>query len=333
MRKTVSLGLLVLANMLATMAILVAVAIEEGFRPLSFFHPTPFVLAGVLSAQLLILAMVTAFHDPRIPPSRWLSIAAILFGAFTVFALEAAIVWSLIGQRYGWTGFQRWLWNVRELLYSTALFATIGLAASVSLILALHILAWPIRATFGWRLVRKGDPDSAGNARQFGMTHLLAWVGFSAALMWLVTTATGIGELAVAFVVTLLLAAASILFVAPWSYLVIKEKFKYWPIVVTLAALAGLSYAAQEGIAQFNFYQVTNSRSVASALLLPSLQFPEFFGYSGAITLASILNLLALRKMGFRFQAAASHAATGMARDSARHHSTTIAPPSLNVMP
>jgi len=306
MRKTVSLGLLVLANILATMVIFAAAAIEQFVRPFAFFLPSQFALTGFVAAQLLLLAMVTAFHDPRTPLARWLSIAVILFGAFTVFALEGAVIWSLMRQSYGWMDIQLWLLRVRELLFTSSLFATISLSAALSLVLALHIVAWPLRATFGWRLVRKGEAEAAANARQFGITHLLAWVGLSAALMWLITTANRAGELAVAFAAIIVVAAISILFVAPWVYLLIKQRIRYWPIVATFAAMAAICYVVQEAISQINAYQILNSRSVAAIVLIPSLQFLELFGYSGAITLATVVNLVALRKMGFRFQSAKS---------------------------
>lgn len=332
MHKSISLGLLVLANVLAAMLVLFLATCGNYFWPASIFDPGMFALAGIAAAQVLVLAIVTALYDPRIPAARWLAIAAILFCSLTILALESATASSLVEMWRGWHKPSTFLWDVREHLFSTAPAAMMVLAASVALVLVVHIVCWPLRTTFGWRLVRKGDPDAFTNSRQFGITHLLAWVGLSASLLWLLTTAAGGDQLGTAILAVMILAGISLLFVAPWLYLLRKKEVNLWPLAAACGTLAALSYAVQEGIAQFNLYQVANSKSVAAALLLPSFQFQELFGYAGTITLTTFLNLFALRKIGFRFEGA-TRATSGVASDSSPSHSTTIAPQPSNSMP
>jgi hypothetical protein len=334
MRKSISLGLLVLANILAMMLFLFPATAGDYFWRGSAFDPGKSAFAGLAASQLIVLAIMTAFYDPRLPAARWSVIAAILFCSLTILALESAVVRSLVELWRGWIGSSiLFRWRVQEHLFGTAGIASILLAASVALILIFHILTWPLRTTFGWRLVRIGDPESLENSRQFRITHLLAWVGFSAALMWLLTTAAAADNLAFAILGLLMLAGISLLFMVPWLYLLRRKNVRFWPLAASLTAFAALCYVAQEGISQFNFYQLTNSKSVAAALTLPSFQFLELFGFVGTITLTTFSNLFALRKMGFRFHAAAWRGTSRPPNNSSPSHSTTIAPQPSNVTP
>lgn len=306
MRKHISLFLLVVANVFAMALILPLVILGVfSFRTLSpLFNSGLLALAGIGSTQLLILALVTAFHDPRLPASRWLSIAAILFGSSTLFAIEGAITQFLMMRSFGWSASPSWQDDFLVMLYLSTMATAALFAGGMALILIIHIGAWPLRTMLGWRLVKTGELDASRTARQFGITHLLAWVGLSACLLWLLRTAVGSAETLVPLLAVLAFVAVSLLFVLPWTYLLFVSKVKLWPFVVGFAAVAALSYLAQEAISQFNFSQISGSKTVAGAFLLPSLQMTEFGAFGGFATLAAMLNSLMLRRLGFRFQSA-----------------------------
>ena len=324
MRKHVCLLLLVSANiLLAALILLIATLLDYVRMFTPPFNPGYFGLAGIVSAQILILATFTAFHDPRRPASRWLSIAAILFGAFALFAVESSGTHYLVQQRFGWTS-SGWPGYVFILYLSTVVAAAI-LAGCVAFILVLHIVAWPLRTMLGWRLIRKGEPDASRNARQFGITNLLAWVGLFASLLWLLKTAAGAPETLYSLLAVLGLMTVSMLLVLPWTYLLVKEKVKLWPVFVSILGVAALSYAADVATFQFNMFQI-NGRSAANSFLLPSFQILEYGSFSGLAMLAAVLNFFALRKMGFRFRTAKMVA-------PALPLFTTIAPQPSNVVP
>ncbi len=309
MRKHISLFLLVGANVLPTGLILIlailSVYFTRSMNPL--FSPGLLALAGICSSQLLILAMVTALHDPQWPVSRWLSIAAILLSVSALFAIVTSFTMYSIHGSIGWFDWPSWQDSFLVMLYYFGAATTGILAGGMALILVIHISVWPLRTMLGWRLVRNGELDVSRTARQFGITHLMAWVGLFAALLWLLRTAAGAGETLVPLLAVLGFVAVSLLFVLPWTYLLSVSKVTLWPFVVGFATVAALSFLAQEAIAQFNFSQVSGSKSVAGALLLPSLQMAEFAAYGGTATLAAMLNFLMLRRMGFRLQSFKAH--------------------------
>lgn len=212
-----------------------------------------------------------------------------------------------------------------QLLYLSTIGTSAILAGCMAWILILHIAAWPLRALLGLRLIRRGEPDASSTARQFGITHLMAWMGLFAALLWLLKTAAGAPESLYPLLAILGVIAASMLLVLPWTYFLFKEKIKLWPVLVAFLGVAALSYAAELAAFQFNMFQISG-RSAARAFLLPSLQTLEFGCFGGLAMLTAVLNFFALRKMGFRFQLM-------KARASAPSHSTTIAPQPSNVMP
>ena len=323
MRKHVCLLLLVLANILpAALILILAILIDyRRFNPL--FNPGYFALAGIVSAQILILAIFTAFHDPRLPASRWLSIAAILFGAFILLAIESSCTHYLLQRRFDWTssGGREFL----VILYLSTMVASAILAGCVAFILVLHIVAWPLRTMLGWRLIRKGEPDASRTARQFGITHLLAWVGLFASLLWLLKTSAGAPETLYSLLAVLGLMAVSMLLVLPWTYLLVKEKIKLWPVFVAFLGVAALSYAAEVATFQFNMFQI-NSRSAANSFLLPSFQILEYGSLSGLAMLAAVLNYFALRKMGFRFRAAITVAPVLPLFTSIAHQPSNVMP-------
>jgi hypothetical protein len=315
MRKHFSLSLLVLANILPTALILplaiLGVFYSRTMNPL--FNSGLIALAGIGSAQLLILAMVTAFHDPRLPASRWLSIAAILFGSAALFAIEGAITQYGMMRSFGWSSSPSWQDDFLVMLYVSTMATSAIFAGGMALILVIHICAWPLRTMWGWRLVRSGELDASRTARQFGITHLLAWVGLCACLLWLLRTAAGAAETLLPLLAVLAFVAVSLLFVLPWTYLLFVSKVKLWPFVVGFAAIPVLSYVAQEAIAQFNFSQISNSKTVASAFLLPSLQITELGAFGCTATLAAAVNFLMLRRLGFRFQSAKANPSPSVA--------------------
>jgi hypothetical protein len=322
MSKHLSLLLLVIANILPAALILFLATCFDYVRFNPFFNPGYFAAAGIITAQVLILAIFTAFHDPHWPPLRWLSIAATLFIAFTFFAVELACTHYLVAQRLGYipAGTDHLL----QLLYLSMIATSAVLAGCVAWILILHISAWPLRALLGLRLIRRGEPDASSTAPQFGITHLMAWIGLFAALLWLLKTAAGAPESLYPLLAILGLIMVSTFLVAPWTYLLVKEKIKLWPVLVAFLGVAALSYAAELAAFQFNMFQITG-RSAASAFLLPSLQTLEFGSYGGLAMLTAVLNFFALRKMGFRFQMMRARASAPQ--------STTIAPQPSNVMP
>jgi hypothetical protein len=323
MSKHLSLLLLVIANIFpAALVLLLATCFDYvRFNPL--FNPGYFAAAGIISAQVLILAIFTAFHDPRWPPLRWLSIAATLFISFTLFAVELACTHYLLQRRIGYipAGTDRLL----QLLYLCMIATAAVLAGCVAWILLLHIAAWPLRAMLGLRLIRRGEPDASSTARQFGITQLMAWVGLFAALLWLLKTAAGAPESLYPLLAILGVITASMFLVLPWTYFLFKEKIRLWPILVAFLGVAALSYAAEVTALQFNMFQISG-RSAASTFLLPSFQTLEFGCFGGLAMLAAVLNFFALRRMGFRFQRA-------KAKASAPPHSTTIAPQPSNSIP
>lgn len=211
------------------------------------------------------------------------------------------------------------------ILYLSTVVAAALLAGCVAFILVLHIVAWPLRTMLGWRLIRKGEPDASRTARQFGITHLLAWVGLFASLLWLLKTAAGAPETLYSLLAVLGLMAMSMLLVLPWTYLLVKEKIKLWPVLVAFLGVAALSYLADQATFQFNMFQI-NGRSAANAFLLPSFQMLQYGSFSGLAILAAVLNFFALRKLGFRFRTAKVVAPS-------LSHSTTLTPQPSNAIP
>jgi hypothetical protein len=320
MSKHFCLLLLVIANILPAALILFLATLVDYVRFNPLFNPGYFALAGIISAQVLILAIFTAFHDPRRPVSRWLSIAAILFGAFALFASESSGMHYLVARRlsFGGPGFL-------FILYLSTVVAAAILAGCVAFILFLHIVAWPLRTMLGLRLIKRGEPDASSAARQFGITQLMAWVGLFAALLWLLTTAVGAPETLYPLLAILGVITVSILLVMPWIYLLVKEKIKLWPVFAAILGVTALSYAAEVATFQFNMFQISG-RSAANSFLLPSFQMLEYGSFSGLSMLAAVLNFFALRKMGFRFRTAKIAA-------PALPHSTTPAPHPSNSIP
>ena len=309
---------LVVTNILLSAILVPLNVVAEYYQ---FFRPpfNPFLLAAaaMISTQLLLLAIFTAFYDPRRPPTRWLSIAAILLGSGLLLGLEmVGTTYVIESVTYGgeFATIDRLLIRMSMALAATSAV----LAGCMGVILVLHIAAWPLRALLGLRLVNEPHTEIVSHARQFGITHLMAWVGLFAALLWLLRIVTDSEGPVVMFVVIAGLILVSSIFVMPWVYLLVKVKIKRWPIFIGLLGVAVLSYLAQEATGQFNAYQVMNTKSVAAAFLLPAIQFQDFAAFTGTISLVTLLNCLALRQMGMRFRRLKSEAVPS--------HSTAIAP-------
>jgi hypothetical protein len=127
-------------------------------------------LAAMLLAgdALLLIGLWTALNPTRRPVSRWMAIASVLaLGAAA--ASGCAYIQQLI---WSWQGspFDKVLVAYRLVVVAAGFFtsALIG-------ILAIHVLIWPLRMAFGWRIIWQGDPIQPSD-RQFTLAEGMIWV-------------------------------------------------------------------------------------------------------------------------------------------------------------
>ena len=94
------------------------------------------------------------------------------------------------------------------------------------------------------------------------------------------------------------------LFVLPWTYLLIHRKIRLWPILVGFAVPAAVSYLAQEATIQFNLMKLNSGTAGGIPFLLPPFRMQEYAAFSVTATVVAALNFLMLRRLGIRFQMA-----------------------------
>ena len=179
-----------------------------------------------------------------------------------------------------------------------------AVVSCIAFVLVFHILVWPLRSTFGWRL-SVSDNNEGPNSRQFGTGHLFAWVGLVASLLWLLRTAVEVVEVLYAILAIIALVGFTALLVLPWLGVLRVQKVKFWLLCIGLLVIVLLSYLAHEGTIQFNVYQLSNGTAVGPPFLLPPLRFPEYAAYSCGATFGAAFSFLTLHRMGLRFVAPA----------------------------
>jgi hypothetical protein len=180
-RSTIILWSLVAGNLIALVTLIFLAFFAIRSAPGLPFVDWVFVLAGGMAfSQVLLLALWTAFYDPKWPV-RWLAISAILLLADLCVVVE---FFTLIQWHYeGLYGSLPWAGGVAYELSVTA--AGVSLIVALGLTMFLHASCWPLRSMLGWRIEFAGAEQRSDSARQFSIGQLFAWVGFFGVLFFL----------------------------------------------------------------------------------------------------------------------------------------------------
>ena len=181
LRSAAVLWSLVAGNLAALLLLIFLAFFAIRLAPgLPFVHWVFVAAGGMAFSQVLLLALWTAFYDPKWPV-RWLAISAILLMADLCVVVEfSTLIHWHYDNLYGPAG---WTDGIAYELSVTA--AGVSLIVALGLTMFLHASCWPLRSMLGWRIEFADAERRGASARQFSILQLFAWVGFFGVLFFL----------------------------------------------------------------------------------------------------------------------------------------------------
>ena len=249
---------------------------------------------GMAFAQVLLLALWTAFYDPKWPV-RWLAIAAILLVADLCVVVEfSGLIHWHYDNLFGRSDVS-WVDGLAYELSITA--AGVSLVVALGLTMFLHASCWPLRSMLGWRIEFAGAEQRSDSARQFSIVQLFAWVGFFAIFFFLVRSLLVeqwfLGPILLCAIGSL----AAAVNVLPWFVLLRFQRLRTRQFLLLGLIFVGsllLTWIEKEVMAFINGDSTTR-------LMVPNL-FPQFAAFNLTAAAVAALNLFILRASGARIR-------------------------------
>lgn len=297
MQRATFLGALVLGNVaLAAAGMAAGFVVDRGGQLVNYSNPGFMATYGIVFTQLWVLALFTAFYDPRHRPTRWLAILLAL-SLFTAAFYGAH--WGLYADHVyaiPWLRDRDSDYLLIAGFMQRTIFSIPAIFVSLALIILIQSVCWPLRSALGWQISMDERPTAS--SRQFGMTNLLAWLGFFSAFFYLVTLFRDNSLFYAAVLICVVGMAASLPVAVAWTFLLKCRRVRIMHVIFLALGIALLCFLENEAIF------IVNQRAVmagARAAVAP-FWMPLLVSFNCAAGLTALINLLVLRGAGARLQ-------------------------------
>jgi hypothetical protein len=261
---------------------------------------------GMAFAQVLLLALWTAFYDPKWPV-RWLAIAAILLVADLCVVVEFSTLIHWHYDNYFGRSDVSWVDGHAYQLSVTA--AGVSLVVALGLTMFLHASCWPLRSMLGWRIEFAGARQRSDSARQFSIVQLFAWVGFFAIFFFLLRSLLVEQWFLGPILLCSIGSVAAAVNVLPWFVLLRFQRLRTRQFLLLGLIMVGsllLTWIEKEVTAFLN-------GGSATRLMVPNF-FPQFAAFNLTAAGVAALNLFILRVSGARLRSFATTQSTATQR-------------------
>ncbi|MGI8978037.1 MAG: hypothetical protein ACR2FY_02305 [Pirellulaceae bacterium] len=247
---------------------------------------------GMAFAQVLLLALWTAFYDPKWPV-RWLAISAILLVADYCAVVELSLLIHWHYERLYASSSLGWVDGIAYQLSITT--GGVALIVALGLTMFLHASCWPLRSMLGWRIEFAGAERRPDSARQFSIVQLFAWVGFFGVFFFLLRSLLVEQWFLGPILLCAIGSVAAAVSVLPWFVLLRFDRLRTRQFLLLGLILGGsllLTWIEKE---------VTGYMTGAPPLMGPSF-FAEYAAFNLTVTGVAALNLFILRACGARIR-------------------------------
>jgi hypothetical protein len=177
-------------------------------------------------------------------------------------------------------------------------FAIPSVFVILALILLIQSLCWPLRAALGWQITIGDERHPRG--RRFGMSNMLAWIGFFAVFFYLVILFRDNPLFFVVVAIGIIGTVVTLPVVAGWLFLLGRRRVTFLLALICAAAMALLGYLENEAA----LYAQQQIVLAGGRLPPPPLRIwaPQIVPFNGAAAVTAFVNLLVLRYGGVRLR-------------------------------